>query len=73
MMGGEVAEEFRAGVWLHMNPHRIDLGRVGLRLRLVPGAEPESDPGAVTNPTSDSTCGQARSSAASSTPVRRCG
>ncbi|MFI6374388.1 hypothetical protein [Streptomyces sp. NPDC050546] len=49
MMGGELAEELRAGAWLHMNPHRIDLGRVGLRLRTAPGAEPESDPGALTN------------------------
>lgn len=49
MMGGEIAEEFRAGAWLHMNPHRIDLGRVGLRLRPAPGAEPENDPEALTN------------------------
>ncbi|WP_206326677.1 hypothetical protein [Streptomyces sp. S3(2020)] len=50
MRGGEVAEEFRAGAWLHMNPHRIDLGRVGLCLRPAPGAAPETDPEVLTNP-----------------------
>jgi hypothetical protein len=50
MFGDEPAEEFRAGAWLHTNPHRIDLGRIGLRLRTAPGAEPESDPEALTNP-----------------------
>ncbi|MFK0021178.1 hypothetical protein [Streptomyces sp. NPDC090798] len=50
MMGGELAEEFRAGAWLHMNPHRIDLGRIGLRLRTAAGAEPETHPEALTNP-----------------------
>ncbi|MFJ8021476.1 hypothetical protein [Streptomyces sp. NPDC096311] len=50
MMGGEVAEDMRAGAWLHMNPHRIDLGRVGLRLRPALGADPETGPEALTDP-----------------------
>ncbi|MFI1335266.1 hypothetical protein ACH4U7_35175 [Streptomyces sp. NPDC020845] len=50
MMGGEPAEEFRAGAWLHANPQRIDLGRIGLRLRTAPEAEPETHPEALANP-----------------------
>ncbi|MFF3372278.1 hypothetical protein ACFYXF_04885 [Streptomyces sp. NPDC002680] len=50
MMGGEPAEEFRAGAWLHQNPQRIDLGRIGLLLRAAPDAEPEPYPEALANP-----------------------
>ena len=32
-----------------MNPHRLDLGRVGLILRSDPNGEPESDPSALSN------------------------
>ncbi|MFC8097776.1 hypothetical protein [Streptomyces sp. NPDC057363] len=49
MMGGELPEELRAGAWLHMNPQRVDLGRIGLRLRAEQGAEPETDPAALTS------------------------
>ncbi|WP_106401072.1 hypothetical protein [Actinocorallia populi] len=48
--GGEVAEEYRAGTWLHLNPHRLDLGRIGLVLRPEAGAAPETDPAALANP-----------------------
>ncbi|MEE1800689.1 hypothetical protein PUR57_18765 [Streptomyces sp. JV176] len=50
MFGGEVPEEYRAGTWLHTNPHRLDLGRIGLVLRASPDAEPESDPTALRDP-----------------------
>jgi hypothetical protein len=33
-----------AGTWLHMNPQRLDLGRVGMLLRPGPDARPEQDP-----------------------------
>lgn len=33
-----------AGTWLHVNPQRIDLGRVGLELRQHAGAPAETDP-----------------------------
>ncbi|GGX30899.1 hypothetical protein [Streptomyces lomondensis] len=48
--GGQVADEYRAGTWLHGNPHRLDLGRIGLLLRPSPDAAPEADPGVLTNP-----------------------
>ncbi len=38
-----------AGMWLVNNPHRIDLGRLGLALRSAPGAEPETDPSVLTD------------------------
>ncbi|WP_329539042.1 hypothetical protein [Streptomyces sp. NBC_01358] len=47
--GGDVPEKFRAGSWLHMNPQRFDLGRIGLVLRPAPGGPPEGDPSALTN------------------------
>ncbi|GAA3219752.1 hypothetical protein [Actinocorallia longicatena] len=47
VFGGEITEEFRAGTWLHVNPHRLDLGRIGLVLRTSPGAAPETDPAAL--------------------------
>ncbi|AEM84145.1 hypothetical protein [Streptomyces violaceusniger] len=50
MLGGELPEELRAGAWLHTNPHRIDLGRIGLQLFPAPGAEPETYPEALANP-----------------------
>jgi hypothetical protein len=50
MMGGELPEDLRAGAWLHMNPHRIDLGRIGLQLRAAPGADPETYPEALAHP-----------------------
>jgi hypothetical protein len=44
-MRGEITDENRAGSWLHVNPQRIDLGRIGLELRSEPGGEPATDPG----------------------------
>jgi hypothetical protein len=41
---GTVAPEMAAGNWLAENPHRLDLGRVGLVLRAHPDAAPETDP-----------------------------
>ncbi|MCK9873477.1 hypothetical protein MRI28_28290 [Nocardiopsis dassonvillei] len=49
MMGGDVPEEYRAGAWLNANPHRLDLGRVGLSLRRSSQAESESDPAALSD------------------------
>ncbi|MFI0350174.1 hypothetical protein [Actinomadura sp. 9N407] len=48
--GGAVAEEYRAGTWLHLNPQRVDLGRIGLLLRRAPGAVPETEPAVLANP-----------------------
>ncbi|GAA1748934.1 hypothetical protein [Nonomuraea bangladeshensis] len=50
MMGGEIPEEFRAGAWLHANPQRLDLGRIGLVLRPEAGAAPEQDPAVLEDP-----------------------
>jgi hypothetical protein len=53
MMGGltgDVPDEFRAGLWLHVNPHRADLGRIGFELRERPDAEPETDPAVLGDP-----------------------
>lgn len=50
LFGGDVPDELRAGTWLHVNPQRIDLGRIGLVLRPAPGAAPETDPAALTRP-----------------------
>jgi hypothetical protein len=50
MFGGNVPEKYRAGTWLHANPQRIDLGRIGLLLRPAPGAAPVADPKALTHP-----------------------
>ncbi len=48
MMGGGPTERAdQAGFWLIDNPHRIDLGRIGLELRATAGAEPETDPGVL--------------------------
>ncbi|WP_436789651.1 hypothetical protein [Yinghuangia sp. YIM S10712] len=47
--GGEVPEEYRAGTWLHVNPQRLDLGRVGLVLRPAADAPPEQDPAVLAN------------------------
>ena len=44
MQGGPTERADRAGMWLIDNPHRIDLGRIGLELRAEMGAEPETDP-----------------------------
>ncbi len=41
---GTVDPEMAAGNWLAENPHRLDLGRVGLLLRAHPDAAPETDP-----------------------------
>ena len=43
-MGGELGEADRIGLWLVNNPHRLDLGRLGLVLRATPDAAPETDP-----------------------------
>jgi len=50
LFGGQAAAEYRAGTWLHVNPQRLDLGRIGLSLRNSPDASPETDPGALRNP-----------------------
>lgn len=45
LMGGQAPERADlAGMWLVGNPHRIDLGRIGLLLRAAADAEPEQDP-----------------------------
>ncbi|MET0726811.1 MAG: hypothetical protein ABWZ76_00770 [Acidimicrobiales bacterium] len=49
MMGGETAPDMAAGSWLVANPHRLDLGRVGLILRSSPDGEPERDPAVLSN------------------------
>ena len=43
-MQGRIIEEHRAGAWLHVNPQRVDLGRVGLLLR------PDADVPGITDP-----------------------
>ncbi|MGW0246222.1 hypothetical protein ACWDYH_06230 [Nocardia goodfellowii] len=50
MFGPEIPEEFQAGTWLHVNPHRLDLGRIGLLLRPEPGAAAETDPVVLVDP-----------------------
>ncbi|GAA3920993.1 hypothetical protein [Microbacterium invictum] len=37
-----VTEETRPSMWLHVNPQRIDLGRIGLRLSAIPGGDIET-------------------------------
>ncbi|MEV4112710.1 hypothetical protein [Nonomuraea sp. NPDC049695] len=49
MMGGEIPPEYRAGAWLNVNPHRLDLGRIGLVLRPSAGAAAEDDPAVLEN------------------------
>ncbi|MFI6990578.1 hypothetical protein [Nonomuraea wenchangensis] len=49
-MSGEILEEFRAGAWLHANPQRLDLGRIGLVLRPEAGVPPEQDPAVLEDP-----------------------
>ncbi|MEV6350604.1 hypothetical protein [Actinoplanes sp. NPDC051851] len=48
MTGAPIPERLRAGTWLHQNPQRLDLGRIGLLLRRETDAEPETDPAALT-------------------------
>ncbi|MGX1274879.1 hypothetical protein [Streptomyces phaeoluteigriseus] len=50
MRGGDVPRELKAGTWLNVNPHRLDLGRIGLVLRPARDATPESDPAVLTRP-----------------------
>jgi hypothetical protein len=49
-MSGEIGEELRAGSWLHANPQRMDLGRIGLALRSESGGDPISDPHLLETP-----------------------
>ncbi len=49
-MTGVVPEEYRAGTWLHENPQRLNLGRIGLRLRSTPAATTETDPAVLEQP-----------------------
>ena len=49
MLGGAADPATAGGNWLHVNPHRLDLGRVGLLLRSDPSGEPESDPSVLSN------------------------
>ncbi|MDU0348926.1 hypothetical protein, partial [Actinomyces sp. MRS3W] len=46
VMTGQTTPELGdlAGLWLQANPHRLDLGRLGLILRPEPGAPAETDP-----------------------------
>ncbi|WP_350005984.1 hypothetical protein [Pseudarthrobacter sp. WHRI 8279] len=46
-MRGNVTDENKPGAWLHANPQRIDLGRIGLQLRSTPGGDIETDPAAL--------------------------
>jgi hypothetical protein len=48
-MSGQVQDDYRAGTWLHENPQRIDLGRIGLALRAEPGAAAVTDPHELQN------------------------
>ncbi|GAA1614808.1 hypothetical protein [Actinoplanes couchii] len=48
-MRGQVADEFRAGAWLHVNPQRLDLGRIGLLLRPAVDSAPSTDPADLTD------------------------
>ena len=48
-MRGQITEENRAGAWLHTNPQRIDLGRIGLEFRKTPGSELEVDPACLSD------------------------
>ncbi|MDJ0458654.1 hypothetical protein PUN71_015735 [Arthrobacter sp. NQ7] len=47
-MRGELSDENKPGAWLHANPQRIDLGRLGLELRQTPGGAIENNPHALT-------------------------
>ncbi|PZE67377.1 hypothetical protein DEJ27_12190 [Curtobacterium sp. MCPF17_018] len=47
---GQVPEDERAGEWLHTNPQRMDLGRIGFELRSSPDAPPLEDPHALKEP-----------------------
>ncbi|HUB21950.1 MAG TPA: hypothetical protein VMA97_06040 [Streptosporangiaceae bacterium] len=49
-MGGQVPAQYRAGAWLHLNPQRLDLGRIGLLLRPRPGAAPAASPAGLRRP-----------------------
>jgi hypothetical protein len=49
LMGLPPDPDKEAGTWLHRNPQRLDLGRLGLELRSAPDAAPETDPAAVTS------------------------
>jgi hypothetical protein len=48
-MRGNVTDENKPGAWLHANPQRIDLGRIGLQLRSTPAGDIETDPAALTS------------------------
>ncbi|BDZ64681.1 hypothetical protein [Agromyces mangrovi Wang et al. 2018] len=43
-MQGQLTDEMRPGAWLHANPQRMDLGRIGLELRQTSDAAAEADP-----------------------------
>jgi len=47
-MGG--AADLRAGMWLHVNPQRLDLGRIGLLLRCRPDSAPAPSPDDLGHP-----------------------
>ncbi|MBT2502333.1 hypothetical protein [Curtobacterium sp. ISL-83] len=50
-MQGALPDEHRPGAWLHANPQRLDLGRVGLALRRTPGKEPITSPEGLSDTT----------------------
>jgi hypothetical protein len=45
---GDAVDQFKAGAWLHVNPQRLDLGRVGLMLRESAGSTASTDPVSTT-------------------------
>ncbi|WP_395400475.1 hypothetical protein ACHMXB_17685 [Arthrobacter sp. UC242_113] len=48
-MRGQLTEDNKPGAWLHANPQRIDLGRIGLQLRRTPTGDVETDPAALSS------------------------
>jgi hypothetical protein len=49
-MSGDATREYRAGTWLHLNPQRLDLGRIGLLLRPQADAVPVASPADLRSP-----------------------
>ncbi len=49
MFGLEGDPALAAGTWLHVNPQRLDLGRIGLVLQPAADAAAEGDPGALSS------------------------
>ncbi|WP_437773443.1 hypothetical protein [Arthrobacter sp. KNU40] len=47
-MRGQLTDDNKPGAWLHANPQRLDLGRIGLQLRQSPDGDVETDPDTLT-------------------------